>query len=352
MSAPLADLLLSKPAAGSRLTVRARTTGKVVDTRDGGPARGELKVGWDGTSATGLLPNGTYDWTLSVPPADGVGAPVQVQGTVRLEFAGAVRHDHVGPEGSPDGVGDLLVLSSSGKLRFRPGTGKGTFSEDLGSNSYWQTTIKPVSVGDLSGDRCNDVLVRYSSGALRLYKPDCGSNGWLTPTASYTTLYPSGWDQYDVITSPGDVSGDGRPDVLVRKSSTGAVYLYKGTSTGRLSARVQLYDNWKTYKKVVGAGDLNGDGIGDLVAQDKSNQLYRYYGTGKGTFSPRVKISPYWGVSYNVVVGAGDITGDGKSDLVMRDTAGNLYRQNGLGNGTFATRVKIGTGWQGYKGLF
>ncbi|MFJ8027477.1 FG-GAP repeat domain-containing protein [Streptomyces sp. NPDC096311] len=66
----------------------------------------------------------------------------------------------------------------------------------------------------------------------------------------------------------------------------------------------------------------------------------------------RTKVAAGWGGSYNVVVGAGDITGDGKADLVARDTAGNLYRQNGTGKGSFAARVKIGSGWQGHRGLF
>ncbi|MFE2521541.1 FG-GAP repeat domain-containing protein [Streptomyces mirabilis] len=90
------------------------------------------------------------------------------------------------------------------------------------------------------------------------------------------------------------------------------MYLYTGTSTGKLSARVKLYANWKTYKKVVGVGDLNGDGIGDLLAQDKANTLYRYYGTGKGSFGARTKVLAGWGGSYDVVVGAGDITGDAR----------------------------------------
>ncbi|WP_284049674.1 hypothetical protein [Streptomyces sp. YS415] len=30
-------------------------------------------------------------------------------------------------------------------------------------------------------------------------------------------------------------------------------------------------------------------------------------------------------------VGVGDITGDGKDDLISRDTAGNLYRNTGTG---------------------
>jgi hypothetical protein len=221
---------------------------------------------------------------------------------------------------------------------------------NLGTSSGWRTTNKVVPFGDLSGDRCNDVLVRLTSGALRAYKPDC--YGTLKPSTAYTSLGTSGWNQYDVLTAPGDISGDGRPDLIARNTATGTVYLYKGTSTGKLSARVKLYANWKTYKKVVGVGDLNGDGIGDLLAQDKTNTLYRYYGTGKGSFGGRTKVFAGWGGSYDVVVGAGDITGDGRADLVARDTAGNLYRQNGTGKGSFAARVKIGSGWQGYKGLF
>ena len=52
------------------------------------------------------------------------------------------------------------------------------------------------------------------------------------------------------------------------------------------------------------------------------------------------------------MVGVGDITGDGKGDLVVRDTSGNLYRNDGKGNGSFTSRTQITTSWQGYKGLF
>jgi hypothetical protein len=65
-----------------------------------------------------------------------------------------------------------------------------------------------------------------------------------------------------------------------------------------------------------------------------------------------VKIAADWGSSYNGVAGIGDITGDGKADLIARDTAGNLFRQAGYGNGSFAARVKVATGWQSYRGIF
>ncbi|WP_217236002.1 FG-GAP-like repeat-containing protein [Streptomyces sp. AC555_RSS877] len=336
---------LSKPAASWKLTVRS-ATGATVRTLSGGETRGAVDAAWDGKTAAGAYaPNGSYTWTLTAPPADGVGAPLEVKGSLALRGAGAVRHDHLGG----DGVGDLLTLNSSGGLTFQQGTGAGTFSGKV-TGTGWATSVRAVPFGDLSGDRCNDVLVRLSSGALRLYKPGCGAA--LTPSTSYTTLSAGGWNQYDLLTAPGDVSGDGRPDLVARNASTGTVYLYKGTSAGKLSARVKLYDNWKTYKKVVGAGDLNGDGVGDLLAQDTSNNLYRYYGKGNGAFGARVKVFSNWGGTYNAIVGVGDITGDGRSDLVVRDSAGNLYRNPGDGKGSFGARVKITSGWQGYKGLF
>ncbi|MFF3313074.1 FG-GAP-like repeat-containing protein [Streptomyces sp. NPDC002952] len=340
---------LTSPASSWSLTLTDRA-GRTIRTLTGTPDGLSLTAGWNGRTSDGsYAPNGPLAWTLRATQ-EGASADMQVaSGTVTVTGGGAVSRDFGGVSATPDGTGDLLTLNSSGALTFQLGkSSTGAFSGKV-SGSGWATSVKAVPVGDLSGDRCNDVLVRYSSGALRLYKPGCGKA--LTPSTSYTTLASSGWTQYDVLTSPGDVSGDGRPDLLARNSSTGAVYLYKGTSTGKLSARVKLYDDWKTYKKVVGAGDLNGDGFGDLLVQDKVNTLYRYNGKGDGTFSARAKVFSDWGGSYNVVVGAGDVTGDGKADLVSRDSSGNLYRNSGDGKGSFGGRVKIASGWSGYKSL-
>ncbi|WP_262059352.1 FG-GAP-like repeat-containing protein [Streptomyces sp. STR69] len=339
---------LSRPTSSFTVTVTDRA-GKTVRTLTGTPDGLKAALTWNGRTTSGsYASNGPLTWTLRATQAGAATAVKLASGTVTVTGGAAVAHDFGGTSTTPDGTGDLLTLSSSGALTYQLGTGKGTFSGKI-SGTGWPTTVKAVPFGDLNGDRCNDVLVRLSSGALRLYKPGCGAA--LKPSTAYTTLATSGWNQYDVLTSPGDISGDGRPDLLARNTATGDVYLYKGTSAGKLSARVKLYTNWKTYKKVVGVGDLNGDGIGDLLAQDKSNNLYRYYGTGHGTFGARAKLFTAWGASYNVIVGTGDITGDGKADLVSRDTSGTLYRNSGDGKGSFGARVKIATGWGGYKPL-
>ncbi|WP_225832498.1 VCBS repeat-containing protein [Streptomyces sp. NK08204] len=345
------EWLLSRPVTSWSLTftsVESGETGKATRTITGGASTARVSAGWNGKTATGSrFPNGMFRWTLTATGLGTSTATTVKTGSGFLDNGAPVRHDFGSPDG-PDGLGDLLTLNSSGTLTFQIGTGTGKFSEKV-SGSGWATSIKAVPFGDLSGDRCNDVLVRLSSGALRLYKPGCGAA--LKPTTSYTTLATSGWTQYDVLTSPGDISGDGRADLIARNASTGTVYLFKGTSTGGLSARVKLYDNWKGYKKIVGTGDLNGDGIGDLLAQDGSNTLYRYNGTGKGTFAARSKVFSSWGGSYNVIVGVGDTNRDGKADIVARDTSGNLYRNYGDGKGSFGARTQIATGWGGYRSL-
>ncbi|MEU5095927.1 FG-GAP-like repeat-containing protein [Streptomyces sp. NPDC020996] len=335
---------LSKPAASWTVTVRHKASGATVRTLSGSEARGLLKAAWDGKDSAGRpVTNGSYTWTLTAQPADGQGAALSLSGSVAVTAGAAAPRDHAGQ----DGIGDVLTLDSSGTLTVQRGTGTGTLGAKV-SGAGWPTTAKFVPFGDLDGDRCNDVLVRLNSGALRAYRPACGKA--VTPSTPYTSLGTSGWNQYDVLTAPGDVSGDGRPDLIARNASTGAVYLYKGTSTGKLSAPVKLYGDWRTYKKVVGVGDLDGDGDGDLLAQDKSNNLYRYTGTGKSTFEARVKVFSNWGASYNALV-AVDLNGDRRTDLVSRDTNGNVYRNSGDGKGSFGGRTKIATGWQGYRAV-
>jgi hypothetical protein len=342
--------VLSKPAASWTATLTSKASGAVVRTLTGGEVDGTLTARWNLRDTAGaLVPNGAYTFRLSARPADGSGAVLTGSRTLTVSTGAATRHDFTNSTASaPDGIGDLLTVTPSGTVSYQPGNGTGAFGRTVPA-AGWPSSVTLVPFGDLNGDRRNDVLVRFASGELRVYRT---TRGRAFTTATPHTSLGTGWNQYNVLTSPGDLTGDGRPDLIARKSSTGELFLYQGTSTGKLSARVRIAGNWSGYKKIVGVGDFNGDGRGDLLAQDTSNTLWRYDGNGSGGFKARVKVAANWGSSYNVVIGAGDITGDGKADLVSRDTSGNVWRNDGNGKGSLGARTKIATGWQGYKSVF
>lgn len=349
----ITSVLLSKPAARWTLTVRDAVTGRTVDTVTGSSAGGLLSVGWrglhPGASGDVFLPDGRYRWTLSVAPEDGHGAALVHGGTVVLRGAGPVRRDHAGPVHQPDGVGDLLTFHPDGGwLTFQRGDGAGGFQGKTSADG-WPSGITAVPFGDLDGDRCNDVLVRMPDGALRGYRPECGDP--VAPSAPYTGL-GTGWNAYDVLTSPGDMTGDGRADLLARQASTGDIHLFAARADGTLEAARRIRSGWTGYTAVVGAGDLNGDGYGDVLARYESGTLYRYDGTGTGLLEERVLLASGWGGWYDTVLGAGDVTGDGHADLVARDRDGVLWRNDGKGDGTFSGRTRVSVGWKGYEGLF
>ncbi|WP_234435980.1 FG-GAP-like repeat-containing protein [Streptomyces sp. NRRL S-813] len=337
---------LSKPAAAWSLTLRNKATGKTVRTLSGGEARGLIAPSWDGKDTAGkYVPNGAYTWTLTAKPADGVQADLSVSGTVPVTGGAAVWRDMAGD----DGFGDLLAMDTTGAMSMYRGTGTGALSSRVaGSGGTFATNSVLVPVGDVNGDRCADVLVRVGD-QLRAYRPGCGK---IVTASSPYTLIGAGWGQYDQLTSPGDANGDGFVDLIARQASTGDMYFYAGTADHRLKARLRIGTNWKLYKRIVGAGDLNGDGRGDLLGVDSAGVLWRYYGTSTGGVTPRVRVGGGWNV-YSALVGTGDLSGDGRADLVARDTTGKLWRYTSTGSGTYSTRVLIGTGgWNGFKGLF
>ncbi|NED93035.1 VCBS repeat-containing protein, partial [Streptomyces sp. SID11233] len=95
---------------------------------------------------------------------------------------------------------------------------------------------------------------------------------------------------------------------------------------GTVTQAYRVGGGWDAYTQIIGKGDLTGDGKPDLVARDTSGALWLYVGTGDwhAPFEARTKIGNGWN-AYDSLVGVGDNDYDGKADLIAREPAGDLY---------------------------
>ncbi|MFF7815938.1 FG-GAP repeat domain-containing protein [Streptomyces sp. NPDC007945] len=338
---------LSKRGYIGQLILKDKLTGRTVRsiTPYGGDLGPEGAV-WDGRDAGGAyVPNGMYTWTLTMKPSDGAGADLVQSGTLRVAGGKPVWRDLAGG----DAAGDLLAVDSLGAVSMYRGNGTGGLSGKIaGTGTKFPSGTILMPFGDTNDDRCNDVLARVGN-ELRAYRPGCGK---VVSASSPYTLIGTGWAQFDRLTAPGDVNGDGHPDVIARQASTGNMFFYAGTSAAYLKPRVGIGADWKLYTTIVGVGDMNKDGRADLVAVDRAGTLWRYDGTTSGRLTARVPLGGGWGV-YSAMAGVGDVDGDRRGDLVARSTDGKLWRYSSDGRGKWGGRVLIGTGgWNTFKSLF
>ncbi|WND35128.1 trypsin-like serine protease [Streptomyces sp. BB1-1-1] len=243
-----------------------------------------------------------------------------------------------------DGLADLFVRTPGGKAY-----------EYYSLGNRWPYLGGRVELGDWSGlslvrqadldrDFRQDYLYRTPDGVLYTF----AFNG----SDRYESIrVGGGWNAMKDIRVPGDLSGDALPD-LVAKDKYGVLWLYPGKGDGVFGTRVRIGGGWAKYT-ITGKGDYNRDGKADLLARDGSGVLWLYPGTGKASpaLGSRSRVGGGWSV-YNAFATAGDVTGDGRPDLLARDTSGVLWLYKGTGgtgSATFKDRSRVGGGWGAFN---
>ncbi len=256
-----------------------------------------------------------------------------------------------------DGYGDVLVgaylydngQTDEGRAYLYLGSAAGlavapawTSESDQAGAHY---SVGLASAGDVNGDGYDDVIVGspYYSGPMlqegRAYL-FLGSASGLTVSPAWTGENNQADSRFGVsVAGAGDVNGDGYADVLVGavffdggETDEGRAYLYLGSPQGLGSAPSWITDGDQPLASyafsVSGAGDVNGDGYGDLLVgsrlytngQKSEGRVYCYHGSSTGPAT-----SPSWTVESNLananlstsIAAAGDVNGDGFGDVVL-----------------------------------
>ncbi|MFE0652920.1 FG-GAP repeat domain-containing protein [Streptomyces sp. NPDC059534] len=294
---------------------------------------------WDGKDLEGAdwgspARNGAYEWKLTARPDEGIGPELVSTGRFTVTRP-AAPHDY-----DDDGTADLLVRDSGGVVwRFgtRPTAPGGSLADTGGSRvgAGWQIYDRLQSVGDVAGtDGAPDVIARDKSGVLWLYQ---GTGDRHKPLTGRTRI-GGGWQVYDQLAGGGDLTGDGRPD-LVATDKAGVMFLYKGTgnASAPFAAGKRLGAGWGVYNQLTATGNIAGAPAGDLLARDRAGVLWMYLGKGDGTFANRIRVGAGWG-AFTGLTAVGDANGDGRADLVASNGAETFY----AGTGSWSAPFKKG----------
>ncbi len=242
----------------------------------------------------------------------------------------------VDPNG--DGFADVVVASSGATTAsFFPSTGTGGLSTTATALSAGGSDAV-ASAGDVNGDGFADIVVGWDTGgggngAVIVYMG--GANGpATTPAITLTGPGGSGSTFGGAVGSAGDVNGDGYGDVIVGAKrdpnlngvAVGAIYIYLGSATGLSSApatRIQAPSSGYFGGSVASAGDVNGDGYGDVIVgaptTTTGGNAHVYLGSSSGVVASNVTTfsgaaSSSFGSS---VSGADDVNGDGYADVIV-----------------------------------
>ena len=265
--------------------------------------------------------------TLSVVPggtpivrtADGGGVELVI-------LANDVRNDFNG-----DGRSDILWRNVDGQLSNWLGNPNGGFTpNNANAAAVVPTAWKVAGTGDFNGDGRDDILWRNVDGQMSNWLGT--ANGGFAPNnANAAAVVPTSWH----IVGTGDFNGDGRDDILWRNTD-GTVSNWLGTAVGGFTPNDANAARFvPTAWHVVGTGDFNGDGRDDILWRNDNGQLSNWLGQANGGFLLNDDVALTSVPTAWLVAGTGDFNGDGRDDILWRNTDGTLSNWLGQANGGF-----------------
>jgi trypsin len=100
--------------------------------------------------------------------------------------------------------------------------------------------------------------------------------------------------------------------------------------------------------------DWSGDGHSDLIGRDSAGNLYLYSGTGYAEGFPAIDGKDFfnagWG-GYSKLFRVTNWNGDGGESIMAETPDGYLYRYDEAPDGSIAPRVLIGNGWNAFADI-
>jgi glucose/arabinose dehydrogenase len=235
---------------------------------------------------------------------------VEVLGTTQLALGGPWEITHTG-DFNGDGKADLVWRNADGSIAMwlMDGTTLQSAGFLLNGNTGWSVS----HVADLNGDGKSDIIWRHTDGAVAAWL----MNGTSVISTAFLLGGGSGWS----VTHTGDFNGDGKADLLWQNTDGSvAMWLMDGTALQTPGFLIGAAQGWS----VTHVGDLNGDGKADLVWRNSTTAngavtVWLMNGVTLQSSGGILGAGSNWRVSKLL-----DFNGDGKADILWRNTDGSI----------------------------
>jgi hypothetical protein len=292
-------------------------------------------------SGTTLTYNG-FTLNLGSAPATGFVASAAASGGVQLTARHAVANDFNG-----DGRSDVLWVNDDNRVTDWLGTASGSFA-DNGPNFLRSVTSgwSVAGAGDFNGDGKVDLLWQNLSEGRVTDWYGAANGNFSDNSANFLRDVGPGWQ----VAGTGDFNGDGRTDILW-KNSDGHVTDWLGTSSGFTDNVANAYRLVASGWQVAGIADFNGDGRDDILWRNTDGRITEWLGASNGGFVDN-DANVYRAVDLQwQVVGTADFNGDGRADILWRSSDGRVADWLGTASGGFTDNVAnslrtAGASWQ------
>jgi hypothetical protein len=229
-----------------------------------------------------------------------------------------------------DGKLDIVVVTTT-DVAVLLGDGSGSFGTAF---NFSVVAANFLAVGDFNGDGKPDLAVT-GNDQLRILR-----NTTTFPSATVTFATP---DVYCCFSTPGtvvvgDLNRDGKLDLAIvnRNNSSVSIFLGSTVTPGTFTEAVGSPFAAGANSEEVVMGDFDRDGKLDMAVANTFGNLSTLKGNGDGTFQAPTT-SNIAGTDFTRHLTTGDVNHDGKLDLVVTDesSSGSVIVLLGNGDGTF-----------------
>src|SRR5689334_19989834 len=176
------------------------------------------------------------------------------------------------------------------------------------------TAARAVAAADFNRDGCLDIVTVGARGALRVLLNNGRAGGFRAlPEVSL------GGGPFDL--AAGDLNGDGIPDLVVANADANAVDVLLGAGDGTFTngpTRFNIGGATGGSPRGIALADFDRDGNLDIVVTEYATNAWRViYGDGKGSYTRLLGFSGVLGVTSPQGVVTGDFNHDGCVDVAI-----------------------------------